>query len=519
MEKVYKAVLGSSLSPKRSRRAFVFAAWGVIAFMCASATALGSDGDQDTGDEDAGSGAVVVVTPEGEPMPGLHAIASALDRFALKVQASKTEYVHASSLRLVAWREADALGFAPKALRVRACEETRAGVPPGSAPAIDGMLKEAERLIMRASFDAADARLEQAWIAELCSRTPVERATLFRIHFLRGINAYFAGRKDEALDHFRDALGIHPEGEWDRNYPPAAWELFVQAKSEHAESADILLRVASAGNHRFTVDGAPIRDEGVEIKAGVHLLQRLDDASKDDAAQAVLGGWELTVQAEDGFDRIWILDDKPGGWDEMWSPETARWRVDALTAWARHEGHHWIVILDALDETHRPLFIDVDEGATAPVPDWLGSAAAGPGVRHLAHDWGYGLGITIAQDLAGQLRAYGVEAELIRTVIGPWDVVTALSFGSFGPSGGFSSFRVSARYSHPLNAFIFAGELGLVGCACGGKASLGVDARAGMSYVLDRKGKRALEIGLGLGAYPAQRFVPGRTFLHYHRAF
>lgn len=142
--------------------------------------------------------------------------------------------------------------------------------------ALTAKVAEAEGAVNYVEFDRASELLAAAWQMVPCLSTPLEAETLSRLHFFRGLSAFYKEGADRSREDFRRGLLVSPFLQWDPNYTPDAHAVFEEALREALEAGEGLLELSQG------LQGSEVRLNGVVLDArtrtrplfeGTHLLQ------------------------------------------------------------------------------------------------------------------------------------------------------------------------------------------------------------------------------------------------------
>ena len=136
-------------------------------------------------------------------------------------------------------------------------------------------LSAAQQALVAADFDAATAAIASAEAAAEQLEGVAQPSLIARVHYLRGMHAYLNEARDTAMTHWRTALLIHNEHQWDESIAKddEAQDLFEALRAEVRDRTQVDAQVpALLGLAEIYVDGGRICP-GDTVQEGLHLAQ------------------------------------------------------------------------------------------------------------------------------------------------------------------------------------------------------------------------------------------------------
>lgn len=396
---------------------------------------------------------------------------------------------------------------------------------------------DVEKALLIGEFEAAEKTGAAAEALVPCLTRMVDADLLYKTWFLRGVTHFFRKQPTQALEAFGVAVAANPDKEWERNYPPGAWELFLTAQKKQLNLPNVLIRQGFvASGARALVNGREVPAEGLSVKPGLHLFQVQANSRAPVETRLV------DLSRETGEDTVWLAPiSRFQDWNAVLGTDTTVDPVSEaatralLVRRARKTQRDWMLLVrpETTGGEIQVQYLDVKTGTLTEPPPTLWDPKAGstvtlPGVPGqppkerkvpgFLKGWHVAVGPHIVRPLTGSVNATWLEFELggFRPIAGNLDARVALGVGQAGVLT-----HLGVRQNFNLAPFALFVEGGLLGRATGvaNEGSLGLEVRGGTSYYfMDPLKQNGLEVTLGLGVLFSP-LVVGSVGLSYHRGF
>lgn len=208
-----------------------------------------------------GRGSILVLPETGENMPDLATMLVALKRAGYNPPGNQLELIDGREFFGTLVDGPVVIGGRDVVSQsLTGCQQAREKLPANTAEELAALVKQAGNGLVTGEFDVADKALTRADGLVLCLNTPANPDTLYRLYLLQGVLAYQLKRNAQVPVAFEQAILIDPEREWDRAFPPGAWEQFLKVQRRLLDAPKIPVRLQTlnrqaAGEADSSLDG------------------------------------------------------------------------------------------------------------------------------------------------------------------------------------------------------------------------------------------------------------------------
>lgn len=275
-----------------------------------------------------GRGTIVVLPENGENMPDLATILVALKRAGYNPPGNQLELIDGRGVFgelsdgwvMIGSKELINQTFS-------GCKLTEDQRAKADGTELANLVTLAGNKLVTGEFDLADKALTQAEAIVPCLKTPASLDSVYQLFLLKGVLAYQLKRPAQVAPAFEQAILLDSEREWDRNFPPAAWEQFLKVQrrlldapkikvslSPYLEASANLVpsvlteQISASSGATSSADSAPVAatTESNMAAAAVASSQPFSTVASRSAALG-LGGTEFWL---DGTPLTLPVDDK-----------------------------------------------------------------------------------------------------------------------------------------------------------------------------------------------------------------
>ena len=160
-------------------------------------------------------------------------------------------------------------------------------------PSLTGEEVDVALALAREHIDAVLLEEGRALLAGLrprlgCLDGPADPTSLWTLHFLEAVAAFFDGDTGGARASLERALAVRPGQGYDPSYPPELRTMYLEAQDRLRAPGWAMVHAGEGSE--VLIDGSPVAGGGRSLIGGVHLLQVRD-------GEGVLRGGRLEVEA------------------------------------------------------------------------------------------------------------------------------------------------------------------------------------------------------------------------------
>ncbi len=150
-----------------------------------------------------------------------------------------------------------------------------------AATYVDEALRRAQTRIDALETAEAGSDLASVRQTVACLSAPVQPRSLWRMHFLEAVAAFYTAGLPSARPALNRALAVLPAEPFDPAYPPELRDLYLEVQRAVLAARPSTLAAASAGPDQpgaVFVDGEPANGPALSIVPGEHILQLRDSS-------------------------------------------------------------------------------------------------------------------------------------------------------------------------------------------------------------------------------------------------